>query len=131
MNILIIEDDKGLQRSYMRCLGDENQYFCAQSAQEGIDLLYGKDPGHYGLIICDYNLIRSTGREVYHWIAANQTPTLDQFIFVCGTASDVRDLDCHSLWKGDMSTMTDLRKLVNGEKVFLTPEEIKQWQTPS
>ena len=111
MNILIIEDDPRLRKSYMRGLGD-NQFSCAESAQEGIDLLSTTDPGHYSLIICDYNLVKSTGREVFYWLEENQPASMKQFIFVCGAMSDINGLSCHSLWKGGMDTMDGLKRML-------------------
>jgi DNA-binding NarL/FixJ family response regulator len=105
--ILIIEDSAQLRAGYRRFLGnkDEFQFAEADTADKAIAFLSSESFYH---VVCDYNLERGTGRDVYNWLVENRPEQLERFTFVCGSYADVSDLDAHHIQKGSMGLNTEL-----------------------
>lgn len=81
-NILVIEDDKLLQKSYRRMLRDHN----LNVVDSGLEAMQLLERGKFDLVISDGDLRGSlSGIDVWKWVSNHRTDLLPKFIFCSGS----------------------------------------------
>lgn len=114
MNVLLLEDDKQLQKMTTRLVKRAFEDIAitvtvVDSVPKAIAMLQHFS---YDLVVSDFNVLHGTGGEVLAWLRVEKPHTVDRFIFFSG-APDVTKLHTKVIEKGCTADefVDQLRKL--------------------
>ena len=84
--VLVIDDEPLLRRMLVRALQGEHDVVTCSDGREALELL-ARDPS-FDLILCDLNMPRMDGREVYVALRERQPETAARLVFSTGGSTD-------------------------------------------
>ena len=84
MRVLVVEDDRSIQRFVTRALARiiDGTFEVADTADGAIDLIKAATLDRpYDLVVSDFNLLRGTGGDVLEWVQAHASYLEPRFLF--------------------------------------------------
>lgn len=102
--ILVVDDEPGLLKVIARLLSTQYHLTTVSGGQEAIDAIVKRE-GKFDVIICDLNMPKPDGSDLYHYVASHYPPLKQSFIFMTGGAFTpeisefMKSVSCHRLEK--------------------------------